>query len=158
MSAEQMLLMRQLGGGLLAGGSAWVQVVFLAFLLWVPVFRPERIRIVSLFRRAYVCFALSVIIPSTAPLLVAAVMGPAGLGGRAGGGFSGALFSNGALQLLTAMGPVLFGISLICALGAVVPSFIPPPSSRPSARSYDVDSSAGDDSSGDGFSAESKSP
>ncbi|MEO2035021.1 MAG: hypothetical protein ABGZ35_23315 [Planctomycetaceae bacterium] len=159
MNSQELMFMQLYGGGLLSAGSTWLKVVFLAFLLGVPVYRPERIRNVSLYRRAYMCFGLSIIIPSASTFLLAAVMSPGGTGMGRSIGNSSSLAGNGLLQLLGAAGPVLFGISLICALGAVVPGFIPPPGSRNSGRLQDTSSSTEDDESPGGRgSTESMSP
>ena len=115
MGREELLMMQLFGGGggwLQSGG--WLQVVFLAFLVAVPILRPERIRVVASYRSAYVCFALSIIVPSAASVLMMTLVSP---GGVSGGGFSGIQ----TIQLFNAAGPVLFGISLIqsfrgCAL------------------------------------------
>ncbi len=150
MGREELWMMQMLGGGggwLQSGG--WMQVVFLAFLLAVPIFRPERIRVVSSYRGAYVCFALSIIVPSTASLLMSLVS-PLG---AAGDGFSGTQL----FQLSNAAGPVLFGISLILAMKAIVPGFIPPQSIR-RPTSYDESTSTAGRGSIDGHVAESKSP
>jgi hypothetical protein len=120
MSRENLLMMQLFGGG---SSSGWLQVVFLVFLLAVPILSPERIRVVSSYRRAYVFFALSIIVPSAASVLMSTVVAPVGL---AGSGVTGIQ----ALQLFNAAGPVLFGLSLIFAMKAVVPGFIPPQTSR----------------------------
>jgi hypothetical protein len=143
MGREELLMMQLFGGGsgsLQSGG--WLQVVFLAFLLAVPIFKPERIRVVSSYRLAYVCFALSIIVPSAVSVLMMSLVFP---DGRPGRGLSGIP----TFQLFNAAGPVLFGISLILAMKAIVPGFIPPPNSgRPTSpderrSNADVDSRTG---------------
>jgi hypothetical protein len=150
MGREELWMMQLFGGGggwLQSGG--WLQVVFLGFLLAVPIFRPERIRVVSSFRGAYVCFALSLIVPSAASVLMMNLVSP---GGIPGGGFSGIPM----FQLFNAAGPVLFGISVILAMKAIVPGFIPPQSLR-RPTSYDEPTSTAGGGSIDGDVAESKS-
>ena len=153
MGRDELMMMQFLsgaGGGLgLGGGGGLLQVVYLAFLLAVPIFRPERIRVVSSFRAAYTCFGLSIIIPSAVSLMMMYVASPmGGLGGGAAG--------IQPLYLLTSAGPILFGISVILAMKAIVPGFIPPQNSgRPT--SLDERRSNADGNSFNGGS-ESKSP
>jgi len=124
MNSVQYLMMQLLGGGLAGMGGVWLKVVFLAFLMAIPVFRPERIKTLGLYRRACVCFGISVIIPGAASLLtIAAVLPGAGPGLNNG---SATLFGPGLVQMLNAGGPILFGLSIIFALKAIVPAFIPP--------------------------------
>lgn len=119
MGREELLMMQMFGG------SGLLQVVFLAFLLAVPVFRPERIRIISTYRYACICFALSIIVPSAAYVLLIDLVSA---GGSSGSGFTGIQ----TLQMFNAAGPILFGISLILATKSVIPGFIPPQNvSRP---------------------------
>lgn len=155
MGREDLLMMQLFGGGAVGGGGGWLQsggwlhVVFLAFLLAVPIFRPERIRVVASYRRAFVCFALSIIAPSAVSILMMSLVSP---GGGPGGGLSGIP----TFQLFSAAGPVLFGISLIFAMKAIVPGFIPPQNSgRPTG--LDEQRSNADSSSFTGI-AESMSP
>lgn len=106
------------------GGGTWLKVVFLALLFAVPVFRPDQIRRVAWYRRAYFCFGASLILPSLSSLFLVVVAtsgGPQGFGGNAS-----AIGGTTAVHVLNALGPVLFGISVIYAVGAVVPGFIPP--------------------------------
>ncbi len=150
MGREELWMMQLFGGGggwLQSGG--WLQVVFLAFLLAVPIFRPERIRVVSSYRGAFVCFALSIIVPSAAAVLMMNLVSP---GGVPGGGLSGIQ----TFQLFNAAGPVLFGISLILAMKAIVPGFIPPQNSgRPTSLDERRSNADGDSFTG---GAESMSP
>mgnify|MGYP007079508514 CR=1 FL=1 len=140
MGREELLMMQLLGGGggwLQSGG--WLQVVFLVFLFAIPIRWPERIRVVSLYRSAYLFFALSIIVPSVSSVLMTSLVMPGGMGGGSfGSDFSGMLI----LRLLNAAGPVLFGISVILVMKAIVPGFIPPPTSRSSA-SHDESPSTG---------------
>jgi len=154
MYREDLLMMQLLGGG---GGwlqsGDWLKVVFLAFLLAVPILWPDRIRVVSSYRGAYMCFAFSIIVPSAASVLMATLITPGGMpGGGSGGDFSGMQI----VQMCNAAGPVLFGISLILAMKAVVPGFIPPRNSYPP-TSHDEPPAPARGSSFDGDAAESKS-
>jgi len=128
MGRDELMMMQFLsgaGGGNLGGlsvGGGLLQVVYLAFLLAVPIFRPDRIKVVSSFRAAYTCFGLSIITPSVVSLLMMYVASP---NGGPGGGAEGIQ----SLYLLTAAGPILFGVSVILAMKAIVPGFIPPQNS-----------------------------
>jgi hypothetical protein len=140
MRREDVLMMQLLGGG--GGGVAgwlqsggWMQVVFLAFLLAVPILRPERIRVVAWYRWAYVFFALSIVAPSAASFLIMTVISPGGVSGSGVPGLQ-------TLQLFNAAGPVLFGLSLIFAMKAIVPGFIPPRSAGPTTRHGESPSTA----------------
>ncbi len=134
MNSDQYLMMQLLGGGLAGLGSTWLKVVFLAFLMAIPVLRPESIKTLSLYRRACVCFGISIIIPGAVTLLMMVAMLPGG-GGMGINNGSQTLFGQGLAQMLNAGGPMLFGLSVIFALRALVPGFIPPVSPRPSVRS-----------------------
>ncbi|RLS78129.1 MAG: hypothetical protein DWI00_04185 [Planctomycetota bacterium] len=144
MGREELLMMQLFGGG---GGGAggwmpsggWLQVVYLAFLLGIPIFRPERIRVASSYRGAYFCFALSIIVPSAASVLMMNLLSP---GGVTPNGLPGIQL----FQLCNAAGPVFFGISIILAMKAIVPGFIPPQSTRRPTNHDDPSSTAGGDS------------
>jgi len=130
MGQNELLMMQLYGGGLLGAGSGLLKVVFLAFLLAVPVFRPERIAAVSMYRRACLCFGLSIIVPGAVTMFMTAAMLPVGGAGNFGNTGSAAFSGLGMIQLLSACSPVLFGLSVIFALKAVVPGFIPPTKPR----------------------------
>lgn len=120
MGRDELWMMQLFGGGtgwLQSGG--WLQVVYLAFLLAIPIYRPERIRVVSSYRGAYFCFALSIIVPSAASVLMTSLLSP---GGVPGNGLPGIQM----MQLFNAAGPIFFGISIILVMKAIVPGFIPP--------------------------------
>ena len=125
-----MLMLQLLGGGgsggwLQSGG--WLHVLFLAFLLAVPILWPERIRVVASYRASWICFALSIFVPNVISVAMIYAVSPDGTRGSFPGMPS--------LQLINAAGPVLFGISLILAMKAVVPGFIPPSTSpRPTVQ------------------------
>jgi len=155
MGRDELFLMQLLNGGLTTSGG-WLQVIFLAFLLAVPILWPGRIRVTSAYRRAFIWFALSIVAPSVGSILMTSLVSQDQF---SGGGFG----ATQAYQLAGAAGPVMFGISLIFAMKAVVPGFIPPHSSHSSTAhggqtSTDVDGSAVDGSMGHGGVAESNSP
>ena len=113
---QEILFLKQLLGG---GGEGWLQAAYLLGLIVLLAYRPERIRLPGLFRWACVLFALSVMVPP-------ALTGLFGfLEGIAGNAFAPTRGAGSAwtfvLLLLNATGPVLLGISLICALVAVSP-------------------------------------
>lgn len=143
MGREELLMMQLFGGGGGAGGwapsSGWLQVVYLAFLMGIPILRPERIRVASSYRGAYFCFALSIIVPSAASVLMMNLLSP---GGVTPNGLPGIQL----FQLFNAAGPVFFGISIILAMKAIVPGFIPPQSARRPTNHDDPSSTAGGDS------------
>lgn len=126
MNPDQLMMMQLFGGGIMGTGAAWTKCIFLAFLLLVPILRPHQIRILSMFRRACTCFGLSLILPGIANIVLTTAI----VQGAAGTPY-GAVPSSGALgmtllRVLSGAGPVLFGLSVIFALRAVVPGFIPP--------------------------------
>ena len=128
MRPNDYLMMQLFSGGLSSmQSSGWLHVVFLIFLLAVPIFRPERIRVVASFRRAWVCFALSMIAPSAASILTSNLIMPGVAAGNMPTG-------TPLLSFFNAAGPVFFGMSLVFAMKAVVPGFIPPPDFDRSSR------------------------
>jgi hypothetical protein len=143
MGREELLMMQLFGGGGGAGGwmpsGGWLQVVYLAFLLAIPIFRPERIRVASSYRGAYFCFALSIIVPSATSVLMMNLLSPRGV-------MADGLPGIQLFQLFHAAGPVLFGISIILAMKAIVPGFIPPQSARRPTSHDDPSSTTGVDS------------
>ena len=145
------LLMMQLfgGGGGLVQSVGLLQVVFLTFLIAVPILKPERIRVVSSYRRAFIFFALSTIVPSVTSVLMTSVLAPGGQSGE----FLGTM---PLFLLLNVAGPVLFGISIILLMKAIVPGFIPPPGYRRPTSFDDPQWKAGGSVDRDG--AESESP
>lgn len=143
---ETMIYSQIFGGGLggAFGGQLWLYVAYLVCLFAVIIYKPERIRNLSMYRRACYLFAISLLLPSLITLAMGTVL--AGTGGAAfasrgavfaqpgmfsgqGGPnqFDGSYVMQLALQVLNAFGPVLFAISILCALISLVPSFIPPP-------------------------------
>jgi hypothetical protein len=149
MNMEQFLMTQIFGGGLAGAASGWLQVVFLAFLIAIPVFRPESIKTVAMYRRACLCFGISIIVPGAVSVLMMAAMLPtAGAGGYGNSG-SPLLIGQGMVRMLHAGGPILFGLSVIFALKAVVPGFIPPVSSRPSRQLYPDGPADGDSNAGE---------
>ena len=129
MGREELLLMQLFGGGagwIQTGG--WMQVVYLVFLLLVPLKWPERIRVVAAFRLAWLLFACSVFLPSIASIVISNLV-------PSSGGFRSSGENLWFMQLANAIGPCCFGASLILAMKAVVPRFVPPQDSRPVPKS-----------------------
>ena len=128
MRPNDFLMMQLFGGGLSSMQSSnWLYAVFLIFLLTVPLFRPEKIRVIASFRRAWVCFALSIIAPSAVSILTTNLIMPGATSGNMPAGTPLWSFFNAA-------GPVLFGMSLIFAMQAILPAFVPPRDYESSSR------------------------
>ena len=106
-----MMYLSQLFGGMT---KVWLEVTFLLCLFGILVFKSERISNQGLFRAAWTLFALSIIIPSCMMFFL-------DLGGsfdaRRGGDFAPSMV----FRLFSASGPILFGVSLICAFGSTLP-------------------------------------
>lgn len=146
-SLFESMLYSQLGGGGLGGlfgGQIWLYVAYLVCLFAVIIYKPERIRNLSMYRRACYLFAISLLLPSLINLAMGTLMAGSGGGPFISRGSSPAWAQPGVpmpggsqldstfimqvtLQILNTFGPVLFGISVLCALISLVPSFIPPP-------------------------------
>ena len=99
------------------GGTVWLQVALLVGLLFISLYKPERVRFPALFRMSYVCFALAVMMP---PVLESCIPLLLGVGTNA--------FQNlrnspqGVVMTLpTAVGPVFLGLSIILGLSAIAP-------------------------------------
>ena len=60
---------------LLGGGQGLLQVAFLAGLLLIPVFKPERIHKPGLFKVACLLFAISIMAPSAISLIFSSIPG-----------------------------------------------------------------------------------
>jgi len=97
------------------GATGWTHATLLASLFLVLVFRPERIRSRTLFYIACWCFGLSLLISPTLNVLVS-VLGSSPFGGPRGPGGSPLVALVAYLS-----GPVLFGLSVLLALLALVP-------------------------------------
>lgn len=109
-----MLLGQMLGGAT----RVWLEFGFLISLFAVLIFKPERIRKLSLFQAACGLLALSMIIPH---LLVFAVdLNPsAGLGSRSMGGANVGVDLTSKIVMLA--GPVTFAIAFLCATFSLMP-------------------------------------
>lgn len=121
-------------GGLFTSGKSWISAVLLAFLFAVAVFRPERIINAKALRKAFVFLALSIVLPSLGYMLVLlAAFGtsPSGIS-RAGSGIPVLI-----MQFFNNAPPILLGISILFAMVAVVPRFIPPTLREESSRGDD---------------------
>lgn len=114
---DELFLLQQLFGG--GNAQGWLAAAYLLGLIAVLAYRPERIRMPGLFRWACVLFALSVMVP---PMLTGMFTLLQSIGksafrpSRGSGDFWVYLY-----PMLNASGPVLLGISLICALVALSP-------------------------------------
>ena len=126
MNSEQMLMMQLYGGGMFSAGGGWLKVIFLASLIAIPILRPERIILLSQYRRACMAFGVSIVLPGVATILMSALITPNVVGGGMGNSLPAGILGIGLLQLLTGSGPLLFGLSIIFLLKAIVPKFIPP--------------------------------
>ena len=151
MSRQELLFMQLFGGGTTGQqATGWLYVVFLVFLLAVPILKPDRIRVAKSFRASFFYFALSVTVPPVLSTLMYSLQQNGAGGGGFGGGIGGAANADGipTLLLLNGAGPLLFCVSLVLAMKAVVPSFIPPVESQNSSlRSSGGSSSLFDDQS-----------
>lgn len=117
------LFLRQLlvGGGLgvlSGGGLGLAQVAVVIGLFLAAIYQPERILSRGLFRWACVLLALSFIVPTLLNALILPLSGgPIPM--RGGGSGTGPWLLI--ITLSSAIGPVLFGLSLVFALFAMVP-------------------------------------
>jgi hypothetical protein len=113
---QELFLLKQL----LGGGEGWLQAAYVLGLFAILVYRPERIRIPGLFSFGCIVFALSVAVPpALAGLLGLLAGGWNALGSSRGSSSSGWVH---VAPLLSAAGPVLLGISLVCVLIAICPA------------------------------------
>ena len=97
------------------GQHSWVEAAFMICLFWIVLAKPERIQSFMMFRFAYLTFAASIIAPSLITLfLVTTNMNVPGFG--RGGGPPGEF-----VQYLSILGPALFVLSFLLAIGSVSP-------------------------------------
>ena len=118
---QQLLYLKQFLGG---GGQGWLLFGFLLCLFAVLLFRPERIRSAGLFGWACARFALSVIAPPVLTYCYGYLQNIEGTSSRPGGGAMSLW-----LPVQQLAGPLLFGLSLIFGLLALMPRSAP--QSRP---------------------------
>jgi len=112
---NELYVLKQIFGDI---GLGWLYAACLLGLIAVLAFRPERIRLPALFRWACVLFALSIIVPPALSGLFGFLQGmDGGYGSMRGPGDFWVIV----YPLLNAAGPVLLGISIICALVAISP-------------------------------------
>ena len=109
---EELLYFRQF----LGGGQGLLQAGFLVGLFLVVIFRPERIRLHSVFIMAFVLFGFSIIAPSALTALFAVFDAPMG------SYRSSSAESRALLALQTAVGPGLFGLSVVLGLLSLIPA------------------------------------
>lgn len=113
---DEWLFLRRLLGDT---GQGWLQATMLGFLFLVLAFKPDRIHNRALFRVACLLFALSLLI---APILNFALTLLADSPGPSSRGFPGLMGgSRVTYMLITTIGPILFGISVMCALVSLIP-------------------------------------
>jgi hypothetical protein len=107
---------------ILGAGTGWTQATLLAGLFLVLIFRPERIRSRTLFYLACWCFGLSLLVSPAVTVLFSVLGLGSFVGPRAPGSFGG----PGGSVLLSSVaylsGPVLFGLSVLLGLLALVPA------------------------------------
>jgi len=114
---DELFILQQLFGG--GNGQGWLAAAYLLGLIAVLAYRPERIRLPGLFRWACVLFALSVMVPGVLRGLFFFLQGISSSAFRSSRGPGD--FWTYLYPVLNASGPVLLGVSLICALVAVSP-------------------------------------
>ena len=132
------IMMQQMMGLLFGGGRVWLEAVFLLGLFAAALFQRHHIHNIALFRRSYYLFGLSILVPPCLVLLVGYATTVAG--GSSGSSGQALLSANNGLlnPIILASGPVLFAISVICALSALVPPFIPPPDLPPASSKFEA--------------------
>jgi hypothetical protein len=106
----------------LLGATGWTHATLLASLFLVLVFRPERIRSRTLFYVACWCFGLSLLVSPILNVVFGALGASLFTGMRGPGGFGGPGGSVLVSLVAYLSGPVLFGLSVLLALLALVPA------------------------------------
>ena len=102
--------------GLDGSNETWLAVVFLIGLFCVAIWQPQRIVRPTLFRTAYILFALSILVPAfTEVIFRITTLGTADSIARRGAFGTPLLVSS----TITLVGRVVFGISVVCALGSL---------------------------------------
>jgi hypothetical protein len=115
------LIYLQLFQQLFGSGTGWTHATLLASLFLVLIFRPERIRSRTLFYVACWCFALSVLVAPTLTALFS-VTGWNPFAGPSGPGVFGGPGGSPLVTMVAYLsGPVLFGLSVLFGLLALVP-------------------------------------
>jgi hypothetical protein len=99
------------------GGTIWLQVALLAGLLFISLYKPERIRFPTLFRMSYVCLALAVIVPPVMEICTPLLLG---MGTNAFGNLRNRP-QGFVISLPAVVGPVFLGTSIILMLSAIAP-------------------------------------
>jgi hypothetical protein len=86
-------------------------------MLFVLIYKPERVRFPSLFRMSYVCLALVVIVPPVLEICIPILLG---VGTNAFQSLRNRP-QGVVMSLPTAVGPVFLGLSIILGLSAIAP-------------------------------------
>jgi len=125
-SFESVILSQLMGGG--TSGLQWASAVYLLGLLVTVLFRPQQIHQPGLFRVAYLVYAASIILPALVWAGWLSFAGPGAVGGMRGmaTGEAASLMQ----MLMMVSGPTLFGVSVVCLIGSLVPhghAIAPPP-------------------------------
>jgi hypothetical protein len=97
------------------GGTIWLQVALLAGLLFISLYKPERIRFPTLFRMSYICLALAVIVPPVMEICTPLLLG---IGTNAFGNLRNRP-QGFVIPLPAIVGPVFLGTSIILMLSAI---------------------------------------
>jgi hypothetical protein len=101
----------------LMGGTALLPAALLSGLLFVAIYKPERIRFPTLFRLSYVFLAMAIIVPPVLEIFIPLILG---VGTNA---FQNLRFrpQGVVISFPAAIEPVFLGISVISAFGAIAP-------------------------------------
>jgi hypothetical protein len=111
---EELFYLRQLFS---FGTTDWLKVAMLLGLLAVLIYRPERVRRPAAMTCACWLFALSIVIPPVLNALVGIAV-DTGMSTR----YRSSAQSPELITLVIAVGPMLFGISVLLSLLSLVPA------------------------------------
>lgn len=110
--------MQELMLGRLFNSNSLLDAVFLAGMFAVIAFKKESITVPGLFRLAYWLFGLSIIVPAClTPSLAPMMASPSVYGGGPRSNEVGLVLS----VLYSGSGPVLLALSVLCAMGSMLP-------------------------------------
>ena len=116
------------------GAEPLVRATFLAGLFLAILYKRHRILNLMLFRRSFVLFAASIAVPPCLAAAFAYFVMMTG-GAPAGSTMPSPFVSSGlAAQIFLASGHVLFALSILYAMAALVPRFLPPHEASPPQR------------------------
>jgi hypothetical protein len=118
---EMQMFQQMFGGGGLGsgGGQVWLMIAFLAGLFGVLFWRPATLKHLALFRWSCTLFALAIMAPPLMTMGITLYMGDNMRSGPA----SGAMML---LQISSASGPALFGLSVVFGFASLMPSPVRP--------------------------------